>query len=96
MHKWMLLTATATAAALTGCVGVPVVLPGGGNCVPNTGQQYIGQTASLETAQKILDASGARNFRWGGPDRVLTTEVDPDRVTVYYDEANNVARIVCG
>ena len=91
-----LILLTASAGALSGCVGVPVVVPGGGKCVPNTGQLYIGQTASLGNAQKILDASGAKTFRWGGPDRVLATDVDPNRVTVYYDEANNVARIVCG
>jgi hypothetical protein len=87
---------TGSAVALSACVGVPIVTPGGGKCVPNAGQQYIGQTASFENAQKIMDASGAATFRWGGPDRVLTTEVDPNRVTVYYDEANRVARIVCG
>lgn len=93
MRRLILLTASA--GALSGCV-VPVVVPGGGKCVPNTGQEYIGQTASLENAQRILNASGAKTFRWGGPDRALTTDVDPNRVTVYYDEANKVARIVCG
>ena len=91
-----LILLTASAAALTACVGVPIVVPGGGKCVPNTSQQYVGQTANLENAQKILDASGATTFRWGGPDRVLTTEVDPNRVTVYYDESNSVARVICG
>jgi hypothetical protein len=72
------------------------VVPGGGKCVPNTGHEYIGQTISFEIGQKILDASGAKTFRWGGPNGVLTTEVDLNRVTVYYDEAGKVTRIVCG
>ena len=91
-----LILLTASAAALLGCVGIPIVVPGGGKCVSNAGQQYIGQTASLPNAQKILDASGARTFRWGGPGRVLTNDVDPNRVTVYHDTANNVVGIVCG
>jgi hypothetical protein len=60
------------------------------------GQQWVGQAATFENGKKILDATGAATFRWAGPGKVLTQEMDPNRVTVSYDATQTVSQVVCG
>jgi hypothetical protein len=94
MRKLVLLAVSA--AGISACAPVPYAVPGGGKCRPDQGQGYLGQMATFETGQKILDETKAKTFRWAGPDKMLTMELDPNRVTVYYDKAGTITKIACG
>lgn len=59
-------------------------------------EQFRGQPASGELAPTILRASGAKTLRWVPHGTMVTMEYRSDRVTVWLDPANRIARVSCG
>ncbi len=94
MRNLMLLIAST--AAISACVPVAYVAPGGGTCIADAGQSWVGQPATFEHGERILAATKAKTFRWAGPDKMLTMDFAADRVTVYYDQSQTVTKILCG
>ncbi len=59
-------------------------------------QQFVGQRASSEIGDDILDESGAKTLRWAPPRSAMTMDFRPDRVTVVYDDNYAIEMITCG
>ncbi len=91
-----LVLVAASAAGMSACVPVPYAAPGGGACVAEPGQAWLGQPGTFENGEKILAATKSKTFRWAGPDKMLTMEFDANRVTVYYDKTQAITKIACG
>ncbi len=68
----------------------------GATCEVAEAQQFIGRKASESIGRSVLDMSGARTLRWGGPDTVFTMDYREDRVNVTYDDSGMIVRIYCG
>ena len=68
----------------------------GSTCDATEAQQFIGRKASESIGRSVLDMSGARTLRWGGPDTAFTMDYREDRVNVTYDENGTIARVYCG
>lgn len=86
----------AATTSISACVPVPYAARGGGTCVAEPAQTWIGQPGTFENGEKILALTKAKTFRWAGPDKMLTMEFDPNRVTVYYDKTQTITKIACG
>ena len=87
--------------ALAGCAATPpppvMAVPGtGGTCNAGPGQAFVGQTASAETGQAILAATGARVLRWAAPNMMMTMEFSAERVTVHYGTDMRIGSVNCG
>lgn len=70
--------------------------PTGGTCNANAASRFVGQTATSDTGQAILVATGARSLRWGPPGGAMTMDFREDRVNVFYDASTRIERITCG
>ncbi|MBM0169716.1 I78 family peptidase inhibitor [Altererythrobacter sp. C41] len=92
------------AAALAACATTSANEPGTpdtGNgetamCDPAAAQSYVGQKATAQVGEQILDATGARQLRWGPPRAAFTMDFRQDRVNVMYDDAMTITQITCG
>ncbi|MGE4430132.1 MAG: I78 family peptidase inhibitor [Sphingobium sp.] len=67
-----------------------------GACKNDDLQQFIGQKATAELGARMLEISGARTLRWGGPNTAMTMDFRPDRLTVSYDYDMVIERASCG
>ncbi|OYW87360.1 MAG: peptidase inhibitor I78 [Sphingobium sp. 32-64-5] len=67
-----------------------------GACSNDALQQFIGQKATAELGARMLQVSGARTLRWGGPNMAMTMDFRPDRLTVSYDYDMIIERASCG
>ena len=74
----------------------PVPPTDGGSCNAAGLESYIGQPATAEIGQKMLNQSGARLFRWLVPGQVVTMEYSGDRLNVVLDASNRVESARCG
>lgn len=98
------LIALLPAAALAACATTSVNEPGAPDsgevdsamCNPAAAQSYIGQKATAQAGARILDATGARQLRWGPPRSAFTMDFRQDRVNVMYDDAMTITKITCG
>ena len=98
------LIALLPAAALAACATTSANEPGTpdtGNgetamCDPAAAQSYVGQKATGQVGEQILDATGARQLRWGPPRSAFTMDFRQDRVNVMYDDAMTITQITCG
>ena len=101
-HLWAL--PTGFALALAGCSanplpqgGVSVSHPiGDGKCKAEPIQRFVGVRATDALGIDILDASGAQQLRWGGPDTAFTMDYREDRVNVIYDASGLIEKVTCG
>ena len=59
-------------------------------------QQFVGRKATDSVGKSVLETTGARLLRWGGPDTVFTMDYRQDRVNVTYDSQGTITRIYCG
>ena len=99
------LIALTLALPLAACITAQTTMPPepeervqgeGGTCTAAPAQALIGQTATQELAARALQLTTATAFRWAPPDSMQTMDYRQDRVTVHYDRAMRVTRIVCG
>lgn len=85
---------------LTACATVPPgppILPPNAACNADGLDRFVGQPANVEVAAQILDASGARTFRWTGPGIAVTMDLRADRVNADLDESlSRIDGISCG
>ena len=58
--------------------------------------RFLGLKASQSLGRDILEATNARELRWGGPDTAFTMDYREGRVNVIYDADGVVTRIYCG
>lgn len=58
--------------------------------------QFIGQPASRDVASAMVKASGAKTMRWVPKDGMVTTDYDPDRLSVSLTEDIKVESARCG
>ena len=87
-------TACVTSSPPTGGLEAPDAPPAA--CNATEAQQFIGRKASSSIGNSVLDMTGARRLRWGGPDTIFTMDYREDRVNVIYDEQGTITRIYCG
>jgi len=87
---------------LTGCTTAetplserPVREPAS-ECDASGVQDYIGRSATAQTGEELLAATGSARLRWGPPRSAMTMDYRVDRVTVAYDDDLVIQRIVCG
>jgi len=66
-----------------------------GECKPEPGQRFVGQTATEEVGWKLLAATGARVIRWVPPRTQVTMDFRADRLTVSYNDAMVIERVAC-
>ncbi|MDR7156342.1 hypothetical protein J2W40_003183 [Sphingobium xenophagum] len=85
----------ASALALAACATTPPVTADG-SCHHDSLARFTGQKASADTAAALLQESGAKSLRWGGPGMAMTMDFRPDRLTVSYDEAMLITSARCG
>ena len=85
----------ASALALAACATTPPVTADG-PCNHDSLARFTGQKASSETGTALLQASGAKTLRWGGPGMAMTMDFRPDRLTVSYDDAMLITSARCG
>ncbi|AOF96405.1 MULTISPECIES: I78 family peptidase inhibitor [unclassified Sphingobium] len=93
MHRIMSLTA---ALVLTACATTTPPVTADGSCNHDSLARFTGQKASAETGTALLQASGAKTLRWGGPGMAMTMDFRPDRLTVSYDDAMLITSARCG
>ena len=96
MSKLYPLAALAPAAALAACAtpGDPGSAPG--TCDADAASGFVGQKATGRVGTQIVEATGARELRWGPPGAAFTMDFRPDRVNVMYDEAMTITAVTCG
>lgn len=98
------LIALAPAAALAACAttsadepAAPAPEPGeAAMCDAAPAQSFVGRKATGEIGAQIVEATGARQLRWGPPRTAFTMDFRPDRVNVIYDDDMTITKITCG
>ena len=65
-------------------------------CDATAVQGMIGQRADVAMVERLLQGTGAENFRWAPPNSALTMDYREDRLTVAYDNQMAITRISCG
>lgn len=89
---------------LAACAGTGSESPGSasppamaqGPCKNDGLDRFVGQKATAELGAELLQASGAKTLRWGGPNTAMTMDFRPDRLTVGYDDQMVITRARCG
>lgn len=74
----------------------PMTKRDGGVCSDSALQRFVGQPATVEVGAAVLRSSGAKTLQWVGAGMMVTMDYREDRVRVYLDQANKVARVACG
>ena len=84
--------------ALCACSTVPVVhgVTPGHVCNADGTAGFIGQTASQESGNAIIQATHAAVLRWAAPGVMLTMDFRQDRVTVRTGPDGRITAINCG
>lgn len=76
--------------------GDPRTLDPSAQCDADAAQGLLGETATSQVGERLLELSGARTLRWAPPRTALTMDYRSDRLTVYYDDDLQIERITCG
>lgn len=87
--------ATPLALAASACAIIPEP-SAGGVCDAEGVQKYVGAKLTPDLTETIRAESGAEISRTGGPNDVWTMDYREDRVSIGYDNAMVIIRIVCG
>jgi len=90
--------------SLAACAGTGSDSPGSasppamaqGPCKNDGLDRFTGQKATAELGAELLQASGAKTLRWGGPNMAMTMDFRPDRLTVGYDDQMVITSARCG
>lgn len=91
------LAVIAPAAMLAACATTADSSDGGpGTCSADAASAYVGQKATGQVGSQILQATGARQLRWGPPGAAFTMDFRQDRVNVMYDQAMTITDVTCG
>lgn len=69
---------------------------GGFECDAQSSQSFIGQKATANIGQKIVNLSGAQSLRWIPPRTPVTRDYRTDRVNIHYNDDSIVQIINCG
>lgn len=99
MKGSMLGTAAGLAMLTTACATMEAAGPatqGAGQCNADGTDGFIGQKATAEAGQELLQTTGARELRWVPPNTAVTMDFRPDRLTVSYDDDMVIERVTCG
>ena len=72
------------------------VRPIADTCTTDAVGRFVGQRATQELGQQILEATDTRELRWVYPGIIVTADYKYGRVTVDYDENMIVQRVACG
>lgn len=67
-----------------------------GECDASAAQSLVGERATSQLGERLLQLTGARTLRWAPPNSALTMDFRADRLTVAYDDAYLIERISCG
>jgi hypothetical protein len=94
--KALPLIACAGALALAACATTDDGPELAGSCNADPGQSFVGQRATADAGTALLEATGAKQLRWGPPRSAMTMDFRPDRLTVSYDDAMTIDRVACG
>lgn len=91
----------AIALCLSACQGAggqgPATPAAPGETCSNEGlTRFIGRVADQQIGADMLQASGAKTLRWGGPGMAMTMDYRPDRLTVSYDDQRVITKASCG
>ncbi|MET0248160.1 MAG: I78 family peptidase inhibitor [Sphingobium sp.] len=91
----------AIALCLTACQGAGSQGPAtsaapGGTCNSEALARFVGRTVDEAIGAEMLQASGAKTLRWGGPGMAMTMDYREDRLTVSYDEKRVITQVSCG
>ena len=78
---------------LIGCATTPEAPSA---CNGQAGEQFVGQTATSQTATAILRATHSTLLRWAPPGMMLTMDFNPSRVTVRLGPDQKVTQVSCG
>jgi hypothetical protein len=76
--------------------GAPATRPPERTCDAAPAQGLVGQKATSEVGQRMLELTGARVLRWVPPRTAVTMDYRYDRLTVSYDDDMIIERISCG
>lgn len=68
----------------------------GSACRSSNYNQFAGRPASADLGGEIMRASGAGTLQWIPHGTMVTMEYRADRVRVWLNEQNRVARVNCG
>ena len=98
-----ILLSSCAALVLAGCTTsmsapderMPARVPEG-QCDASGVQDHIGHRATAEAGATLLRLTGATILRWAPPRSAMTMDYRPERLTVSYDDAMMVDRIMCG
>lgn len=89
----------AFAFALAGCGMLPPILAErapAGTCDTERLPRLVGRAASPELGAEAQRRSGAARLRWIRPGDVVTMDFSPQRLNIYLDAQDVVARLACG
>ncbi|MEJ7926107.1 I78 family peptidase inhibitor [Sphingobium sp. AN641] len=67
-----------------------------GSCSDDGLDRFVGQKVTAQLGATLLDISGAKTLRWGGPGMAMTMDFRADRLTVGYDEGMRLTSARCG
>lgn len=66
-------------------------------CNADLARPYVGETVDAETRGRLLsEVAPLVNVRWLGPDEDAGEEADPDRLTIRFDENDEITQVECG
>ena len=87
----------AACAAVEPSSAAPAAEPATANVCRKDGlAAFAGRPATAELGTEVLRASGARTLQWVEAGTMVTMDFREDRVRVWLDEQNRVARVNCG
>lgn len=69
---------------------------GGFECDAQSSQSFIGQKATKDIGQEIINRSGAKSLRWIPPRTPVITDYRLHRVNIQYDDDSIIEKINCG
>mgnify|MGYP000100222951 CR=1 FL=1 len=65
-------------------------------CDASNVQSVIGERATQQVGERLLQLTGAATLRWVPPRTAVTMDFRADRLTVSYDDDMLIERISCG
>lgn len=65
-------------------------------CDAASAQSNIGNKATAELAQRLLNITGGEVLRWIPPRTPVTRDYRNNRLNIYYDDAGSITQISCG
>ena len=65
-------------------------------CDASNAQEFVGERATQELGQILMERTGAQILRWGPPNSAMTMDYRVERLTVSYDQNMVIEMISCG